>query len=137
MQLHEIPFQLDRPVFVRIPFFAMGRQYKAGDEFKWKEVNVPDSKAIILYRERYIIHNPDLETKLQVGDGLETLEIESLNAIVDDYNKRIAALNLTAQEFATKKVKSSRIASKQRGLIRQWRRNFADWLDKAEKNKKG
>ena len=53
----KMPFQLDRPVFVKRPFQSWGRQLKKGDEFKWKEIGVTEEKTLILYREGFIYHN--------------------------------------------------------------------------------
>ncbi len=132
-----MPFQFDRPVFVKVPFSARARDWERGEEFKWKELSLPDDAVQTLYINDFIYHNTDLEGTLQVGDGLEVLSIEGLHSLVDDYNKRIKAVTPHQTAFEQKKMKKSNIADKQRGLIRSWRRNFETWLTKAEANKKG
>jgi hypothetical protein len=117
-----MPFQLDRPVFFRIPTFAGGRQYEAGDEFKWKELGVDSTKVQILYRERVIHHNAELEVQRKVGDGLEELDVDGLHAVVDNINSKVKLKTSSQADFERKKCKKSKIADKQRGLIRSWRR---------------
>ena len=131
------PFQYDRPVFVRVPFSAMGKNWKQGDIFPWKEMNVSDKTVVILYRERYLQHNDDYEIVAAVGDGLEALDMVGLEAIVDGYNKRIKLVTPNERAYQLKRIKSSKVPERQRNLIRQWRRIYSDWLDKAEKEKQG
>lgn len=122
-----MPFQLDRPVFFRIPTFAAGRQYKAGDEFKWKELSVDENKVHILYRERRLHHNSALEIERKVGDGLEELDIKGLHAVVDNINKKVKAKTNTQTEYDKKRCKVSKIVGKQRGLIRTWRHLYGHY----------
>lgn len=136
-RLDPIPLQFELPLFVRKPFRARGRDWKKNQEFKWKEMSVDRNKVIILYREGFLIHSSELENKMQVGDGLEALDIVGLHSIVDSYNQRLSKLNLNKTTFEQRKAKKSTLADKQRGLIRSWRRNQEDWLNKAEANKKG
>ena len=129
------PFQYDRPVFVRIPFDTRGKTWKREEELKWREMNMPQDTIQILYNNGYLIHNSELESTLQVGDGLEALDSQGLKDIVDDYNARVKAVVKTELEFKRRKCPSSLIADKQRGLLRSWRRSNLDWLNKAEANK--
>ncbi len=131
-----MPFQLDRPVFVKVPFRARAKDWKKGSEFKWKELGLPEANVTTLYNQDFLYHNSDLEGALQVGDGLEVLDVAGLHSLVDDYNKRIKAVVPHQTAFEQKKMKKSQIADKQRGLIRSWRRNFESWLTKAEANKR-
>lgn len=132
-----LPFQLDRPVFVKVPFKARATQWKKGMEFKWREMGLDTDAVMTLYNHDYLFHNADLEGNLQVGDGLEVLDLPGLHSLVDDYNKRIKAMVPHNTAFEQKKMKKSQIADKQRGLIRSWRRNFEQWLTRAEQVKKG
>ena len=122
-----VPLQLDRPVFVKIPFTAGSRQLEAGDEFKWKELGIEEQRVLILYRERYIHHNSDLEIARKVGDGLEELDIDGLHAVVDNINKKVKTKIGTQAEFDRKKCKKSKVTDKQRGLIRSWRRTYGHY----------
>lgn len=128
-------FQLDRPIFVRIEFSARNKTWKVGDHLPWREMNLPQDKIQILFNNGFLIHSDESENLMQVGDGLEALDSEGLQQIVDDYNKRIKAVCTVDSHFLRRKCPSSRIATKQRGLIRSWRRNNLDWLEKAEANK--
>lgn len=119
------PFQYDRPTFVRVPFKAAGRMLKIGDEFKWKEqAGLDTDKAHRLYLQGFIHHNDEREGEMQVGDGLERLDVEQLHALVDTINKKVKEKTRTEQEYNRRRCKKSKIVDKQRGLIRSWRRNF-------------
>jgi hypothetical protein len=118
------PFQYDRPVFVRIPFRAQGRDWKKGQELKWKELSLDSDKILILYTQGYLIHSTDLESTLNVGDGLEVMNLASLHSVVKSINDKVRKKIDSDLEFNRKKCKTSQLLDKQRGLIRSWRRTF-------------
>jgi len=124
MARRPMPFQFDRPVFVRIPFDGHKRTFKVGDEFKWKELGVNELRVEILYNKGWLHHNSDMEVKTKVGDGLEELTVEGLHDIVKSINDKVKAKTNSKLEFDSKKCKKSKIADKQRGLIRSWRRKY-------------
>ena len=126
---------MDRPVFVRIPFSARNKEWKTGDHLPWREMNLPENKIQILFNNGFLIHSDESEQLMQIGDGLEAIDSQGLSQIVDDYNKRVKAILTVESQFLRRKCPSSKIATKQRGLIRSWRRNNLDWLEKAEANK--
>lgn len=128
-------FQLDRPVFVRIPFDARGKTWNKYEHLPWREMNMPQDKIQILYNNGFLIHSDESETQMQIGDGLEAIDSDGLKQIVDDYNDRLKKVCTVDSHFLRRKCPSSKIATKQRGLIRSWRRNNLDWLEKAEANK--
>lgn len=130
-----MPFQIDRPVFVRIPFQMRGKTWDREEHLPWKEMNLDQDTIHVLYNSGQLYHSTDQEVSMQVGDGLEAIDSVGLQQIVDDYNKRIKAVTATDAIFLRRKCPSSKIATKQRGLIRSWRRNNLDWLEKAEANK--
>ena len=65
----------------------------------------------------------------------EAIHANGLRQIVDEYNDRLKKVCTVDSHFLRRKCPSSKIATKQRGLIRSWRRNNLDWLEKAEANK--
>lgn len=117
-----IPFQYDRPVFVKIPFDAQGRKWQLQEHFPWKELSVDQGKAQVLYNNGFLYHNPELESKAKVGDGLDELDVESLSKLVDSINSKVKAKTNSQADYDRKKCKKSKILDKQRGLIRSWRR---------------
>lgn len=133
MRFYEKPLQLDQPLFVRIPFDARGKSWKQGDHFPWKEMSIDENKVYILYRERYLIHNEQAEAEQLLGDGLETMDLEMLQNLVADYNKRIKLYTQNSLDFDRRKVKLSANRDKQIALIRTWKRTYETWLIKAEK----
>ena len=129
------PFQFDRPVFVRIPFRMRNRLWEREDHLPWKEMNIDQDTVMTLYNSGQLIHSTEQENNMQVGDGLEAIDSDGLKQIVDDYNARLKKVCTVDSHFLRRKCPSSKITTKQRGLIRSWRRNNLDWLEKAEANK--
>jgi hypothetical protein len=118
------PIQYDRPLFVKVPFHAGGIDYKAGYHFPWRELNLTERKVNQLYNNRYVYHNPELETQQEVGDRLEEFDSTMLKKLVDRVNVDVKELTSGTAEYQKKKLKQSKIDDKQRGLIRSYlRRN--------------
>jgi len=122
----QMPFQYDRPVFVKIPFDGHGITWNQGKEFKWKELGVDEVRVKVLYDTGYLYHNSEMEVTTKVGDGLEELGIEGLHALVDSINEKVQVAARNKTEYDKKKCRTSKIADKQRGLIRSWRRSYGD-----------
>lgn len=131
----KLPFQIDRPVFVRIPFKARNKLWKQGEHLPWKEMSFEQDRIQILFSQGYVIHSEEQEVTMQVGDGLEALDVEGLNQIVKEYNDRLTKVTTIKNVLQRRKCPTSKLADRQRGLIRSWRRNNLDWLEKAELNK--
>ena len=121
-----IPFQFDRPVFVKQEFNGGGRDWKRSEHLPWKELSLSSDVVQTLYNNSFLYHNSDLEVKAKVGDGLEALDIESLANLVDTINDKVKAKTNSHAEFTRKKCKKSKILEKQRGLLRSWRRNYGE-----------
>ena len=121
-----IPFQFDRPVFVKQEFNGGGRDWKRLEHLPWKELSLSSNVVQTLYNNNFLYHNSDLEVKAKVGDGLEALDIESLANLVDTINDKVKAKTTSQIDFNRKKCKKSKILEKQRGLLRSWRRNYGE-----------
>jgi hypothetical protein len=133
----KLPLQLDRTLFVKIPFQAAAKSWSIGDRFPWQEMNMDTMKVMILYNQDYLMHDDTKVAEMQIGDGLEVATIEQLHEIVRDYTNRVKQIHGSNQTaFEARRPKMSQIPEKQRGLIRSWRNNHLDWLQKAEANKK-
>lgn len=120
----QIPFQFDKPVFVKIPFQSRGRVWSIDQHFKWKEMNIDRHRVRVLFQQGYLYHDDDMEeavNQAKIGDGLNELDIESLHALVDKINEKVKAAVKTDYEWKRKKCPSSKIKDKQIGLIRRWR----------------
>lgn len=131
----KLPFQIDRPIFVRIPFKARNKQWEQGEHLPWKEMSFDQDRIQILFSQGYVIHSDEQEVTMQVGDGLEAIDVEGLHQIVKEYNDRLAKVTAIKNVLQRRKCPTSKLADRQRGLIRSWRRNNLDWLEKAELNK--
>jgi len=122
--LHKMPFQFDRPLFVKIAFTAAGKDWGIQQEFPWKEMSMDSDKIQTLYNNGYLYHNEKMEVERRVGDGLEVLDIEALRILVDQINEKVKKHSRTTVEYNTRKCRKSAVPDKQRGLIRSWRRNY-------------
>lgn len=113
-------FQVDWPVFVKIPLSADGKDWKRQEHFNWMERSVEPEKVAILYASGYIYHNKDLEVQNKVGDRLSEMDGRQLSALVNLLNTEVKKRTSSNTEFENKKCKQSRIDDKQRGLIRRF-----------------
>tara|TARA_B100000768_G_C11187508_1_gene335759 strand:- start:217 stop:597 length:381 start_codon:yes stop_codon:yes gene_type:complete len=121
-----IPFQFDRPVFIKQEFSGGGRDWKRSEHYPWKELSLSSDVVQTLYNNNFLYHNSNLEVKAKVGDGLEVLDVASLAVLVDTINAKVKAKTNSHAEFTRKKCKKSKILEKQRGLLRSWRRNYGE-----------
>tara|TARA_R110000823_G_scaffold197175_2_gene328393 strand:+ start:176 stop:604 length:429 start_codon:yes stop_codon:yes gene_type:complete len=114
-------FQLDWPLFVKVPFVADGKQLKRGEHFNWVAMhNVEEEKVSILYSSGFLHHNRELEVQNKVGDRLSEMNNGQLETLVNLLNTEVKSRTSSASEFERKKCKKSRIDDKQRGLVRRF-----------------
>lgn len=121
------PFQHDRPLFVKVPATYKGRQYKWGDQLKWKEQNLDVNSIAVLYNQDWLFHSDELEEKVEkvkIGDGLVELDIDALHALVKSINEKVKAQTKNETEYTKKKCAMSTIKDKQIGFIRRWRTTY-------------
>lgn len=124
-------FNPSRPVFVKVDNFqAGGKVWKKGDGFPWDFFGVPEETVQILFFQDMLHHNEDLEeeyvSKMSVGDGLDNLTTDQLRMLVEKINEKVKVKTRTDKEFLQKKCASSKIKSKQIGLIRRWRNIYGE-----------
>ena len=117
-------FQLDWPVFVKIPFSG----YEKGEHFDWLTKNVDPARVAQLYSTGHIYHNKELEKEVKVGDRLEELDSSQLETLVGLLNAEVKSRTNSTNEYTAKKCKQSKIDSKQRGLLRSFLRNNR-WIE--------
>ena len=120
-------WQMDWPVFVKMPVTADGTNWKRGDHFNWAERGLAQDKVAILYATGYIYHNSELEVQAKVGDRLSELSGKQLDTLVTLLNVEVKKRTSSTAEFNVKKCKKSKIDDKQRGLIRRFLNNSA-WI---------
>lgn len=114
-------FQLDWPVFVKIPFVADGKQLKQGEHFNWVGMhNITEEKVVILYSSGYLYHNRELEVQNKVGDRLSEMNGPKLDNLVNLLNVVVKERTSSTTEFERKRCKKSKLDDKQRGLIRRF-----------------
>ena len=113
-------WQVDWPVFVKLPLLADNKNWKRGDHFNWLERGLAQDKIATLYASGYLYHNTELEVQNKVGDRLSELAGKQLETLVNLLNTEVKARTSSTAEFETKKCKKSKIDDKQRGLIRRF-----------------
>lgn len=117
-------WQVDWPLFVKMPFTAYGKYWKRGEHFNWHTQHGAEAdKVAHLYASGYVHHNPTREKEEKVGDRLYELEKEDFKDLTRLVNAEIKKLTANDTEYNRKKIKQSAILDKQRGLIRSWLRN--------------
>ena len=120
-------WQVDWPVFVKLPLLADNKNWKRGDHFNWLERGLAQDKIATLYASGYLYHNTELEVQSKVGDRLSELAGKELETLVNLLNTEVKARTSSTAEFETKKCKKSKIDDKQRGLIRRFL-NSNSWV---------
>ena len=113
-------WQVDWPVFVKLPLLADNKNWRRGDHFNWLERGLAQDKIATLYASGYLYHNTELEVQSKVGDRLSELAGKELETLVNLLNAEVKARTSSTAEFETKKCKKSKIDDKQRGLIRRF-----------------
>jgi hypothetical protein len=58
-----LPFQLNLPTYVKIPFTGRGRQFKRGDLFDWKALNIPEARVLHMFSQGYLHQPPAVPQK--------------------------------------------------------------------------
>lgn len=128
-------WQINTPVFVKTPFTAFGKEWKRGEEFNWmnQQFRAEDWEQQLhnvhnLFNSNFLHHDSSREEETKVGDRLNEMNGEQLYRLVSQLNAEVKRRTTSAKEFADKKCKSSKIDTKQRGLIRRWLRSNA-WAE--------
>jgi hypothetical protein len=116
-------WQVDWPVFIKMPVTANGKNWKRGEHFNWLEQGIPQDKVATLYASGYIHHNSELVVQNKVGDRLSELSGKQLETLVNLLNAEVKSRTSSTSEYNTKKCKKSKIDDKQRGLIRRFLNN--------------
>lgn len=105
-----------------------GKRYEKGDLVPWVERGLPKANIERLYNEHHLHHNEDLDkaVKAPVGDGLDDMTSEQLDILVKSINSKVKAKTANSTEYDRKKCRTSKVKSKQCGLIRSWRANYGE-----------
>jgi len=113
-------WQVDWPVFVKLPLLADSKNWKRGEHFNWLERGMQQDKIATLYASGYLYHNTELEVQSKVGDRLSELAGKELETLVNLLNAEVKSRTSSTAEFEAKKCKKSKIDDKQRGLVRRF-----------------
>jgi glucuronate isomerase len=128
---HYLSWQVDWPLFVKVPFDSEGRTWQRGEHYPWRTLGingVKEQSVARLYNSGYLYHNPDLEKETKVGDRLNEMTNAQLETLVGLLNAEVKSKTQSVTEFNAKKCKLSKIESKQRGLVRSFLRNNS-WVE--------
>jgi hypothetical protein len=121
-------WQIDWPVFVKVPFVADGKSWEQGELFNWLNRDLPVVSVARLYDSGFIYHNKELEIETKVGDRLNEMTIDQLETLVTLLNAEVKSRTNSTTEYVAKKCRQSKIDDKQRGLIRSFLRNNR-WIE--------
>tara|TARA_R100001086_G_scaffold16743_3_gene8197 strand:- start:2208 stop:2657 length:450 start_codon:yes stop_codon:yes gene_type:complete len=116
-------FQLDWPLFIKIPFDAVGKTWEKNDYFNWQGYQLNPERIATLYNAGFVHHNTELEIQSKVGDRLSEMNSEQLLSLVQLLNQEVKDRTSSSKEFNEKRCKQSKFDDKQRGLIRSWLRH--------------
>ena len=120
-----LELQKDWPTFVRSRHTTItwkGKQYKYQDHLPWKELHIPEDTIKNWFAVDLLYHDTELEKQTKVGDRLSEFDQQGLDKLVDAINVVVKRQTNSTNEFQQKKCKKSKIADKQRGLIRSFLR---------------
>lgn len=112
-------WQIDWPVFVKVPFSANGKTYERLEHFNWVNKIEPE-KVATLYNSGFLYHNKDLEKESKVGTRLEEFDKAKLKTLVTLLNAIVKERTPSKTQFDEKKCRSSSIEDKQRAYIRRF-----------------
>ena len=113
-------WQVDWPVFVKVPFTAVGKQWQKQEHFNWLNRNISENVVAQLYASGYLYHNKELEKQAKLGDRLEEMDSSKLYSLVTMLNSQVKSRTNSVAEYNAKKCKQSKIDQKQRGMIRSF-----------------
>jgi hypothetical protein len=119
-------WQIDWPLFVKVPFHSEGHEWKKGDHYPWRTIGfsgVKEESVARLYNSGYLYHNPELEKETKVGDRLNEMNKAQIETLVGLLNAEVKSNTNSTAEYNAKKCKISKIEEKQRGLVRSFLRN--------------
>ncbi len=120
-------WQVDWPVFIKLPVSANGKNWKRGEHFNWLEQSIDQDKVASLYASGYLYHNKELEVQNKVGDRLSEFSSKQLDTLVSLLNVIVKDRTSSTSEYNIKKCRKSKIDDKQRGLVRRFLNNSA-WI---------
>jgi hypothetical protein len=120
-------WQVDWPVFVKLPLTADSKTWGRGDHFNWLERGLEQDRVATLYATGFLHHNTKLEVQNKVGDRLSEMASKQLETLVNLLNAEVKSRTSSVSEFETKKCKKSKLDDKQRGLIRRFLNNN-NWI---------
>lgn len=117
----------ERPVFVKIPFKAFGREWKRGDEYTWldqqfraEEFETIAKNVKLMYDHGKLHHDRRMEVKNKVGDRLYEMNGKQMYRLVVQMNSILKKRTSTKKQYDELRCKVSKIDHKQRLLIRRF-----------------
>jgi hypothetical protein len=125
---HYLGWQIDWPVFIKMPFVADGKEWKKGEHFNWLNRDLKPNSVAQLYNSGYLYHNKELEKETKVGDRLGEMSMGQLDTLVTLLNAEVKSRTNSTAEYTSKKIKQSKIEEKQRAFVRNFLRHNR-WIE--------
>lgn len=82
-----LPFQLNHPTFVKIPFTGRNRRFARGDHFDWKGLGVPEARVMHMFDQGYLFQKEVVAEKT----SLDVLREELLSVPMLELQKMARA----------------------------------------------
>jgi hypothetical protein len=125
-----VPFQIYEPVYVARQFDGHGKTWKVDMELRWREMMIDENIVRQLYAAGFLKHDfSRVKTDSPIGDGYDTLPLESLHAKVAKINEVVEKIEgLTAPQRAAMKCRKSVSRDQQVGMLRTWKNRFLKHL---------
>jgi hypothetical protein len=121
---HYLGWQIDWPLFVKIPF----GNYDRGDHYDWVKKDIDPARVAQLYATGHLYHNKELEKETKVGDRLGEMSMGQLDTLVTLLNAEVKSRTNSTAEYTSKKIKQSKIEEKQRAFVRNFLRHNR-WIE--------
>lgn len=97
-----------------------GKHYEKSQEVRWVEEGFEEDRIRIMFTQRVLYHNPELEVKNKVGDRLEEMSHEQMKVLYNLVNAQLKGKTTSQKEYNDKKVKWSVNELKLRIFLRRW-----------------
>jgi len=127
---NENGFQVDWPVFVKVPFQAFGKHWKPGEYYNWQnqQFSREDYRKVKnnvhrMYNQGWLHHDSSKEVKYQVGDRLHELNGSQMYRLVSQLNSILKKKTTTKKEYDDTRCPLSKIEHKQRAQLRRFLKN--------------
>lgn len=128
-------FQHNKPLFVKRPFRADGKDWKKGEEFTWLTRYLEVDKVSLLFNQGFVVHNLEKEIEEKAGDRLAEFNSTNLRYLRESLNNTVRRRTTSKDEFKRLQCRYSNNIERQRALVRRFLQ-LNPWIINDEELKK-